>query len=88
MADLDVQTKRTVLITGASRGLGLALARALARGGWSLIIDARGSEALEKARAELGEQTTVERWQGMSPTPPTARPWHRRLLMQVVSMRW
>jgi NAD(P)-dependent dehydrogenase (short-subunit alcohol dehydrogenase family) len=59
MADLHKQTKPTALITGASRGLGLALARALARGGWSLIIDARGAEALEKARSELAEQTTV-----------------------------
>jgi NAD(P)-dependent dehydrogenase (short-subunit alcohol dehydrogenase family) len=50
---------RTALITGASRGLGLALARALARQGWSLIIDARGAEALEAARAELARETHV-----------------------------
>ena len=43
----------TALITGASRGLGLALARALAEEGWNLIIDARGPAALEAARAEL-----------------------------------
>src|SRR5579863_4324956 len=43
----------TALITGASRGLGLALARALARRGWSLLVDARGADALEAARAEL-----------------------------------
>jgi NAD(P)-dependent dehydrogenase (short-subunit alcohol dehydrogenase family) len=41
------------LITGASRGLGLALARSLAQDGWSLVIDARGAEALEAARAEV-----------------------------------
>src|ERR687898_2341124 len=50
---------RTVLITGASRGLGLALARTLARGGWTLIIDARGKEALESARTELSRDTRV-----------------------------
>ncbi len=50
---------RTVLITGASRGLGLALARGLAAEGWALIIDARGAEALEAARAELAETTHV-----------------------------
>jgi len=50
---------RTALITGASRGLGLALARELARRGWRLIIDARGAEALEAARAELAEHTDV-----------------------------
>ena len=33
--------------------------RALARDGWTLIIDARGAEALEAARAELAKQTTV-----------------------------
>ena len=50
---------RTALITGASRGLGLALARALATEGWALILDARGAEALEAARAELGDLTAV-----------------------------
>ncbi len=50
---------RTALITGASRGLGLALARGLAERGWGLILDARGGEALEAARAELAAQTTV-----------------------------
>ena len=47
------------LITGASRGLGLALARALAADGWTLIIDARGADALEVARTELAARTTV-----------------------------
>ena len=50
---------RTALITGASRGLGLALARGLAEEGWNLVIDARGEEALEVARNELAELTRV-----------------------------
>lgn len=50
---------RTALVTGASRGLGLALSRRLAGEGWRLILDARGEEALEAARAELSELTTV-----------------------------
>jgi NAD(P)-dependent dehydrogenase (short-subunit alcohol dehydrogenase family) len=44
---------RTAIVTGASRGLGLALARGLAADGWSLVIDARGAGALEQARADL-----------------------------------
>ena len=47
------------LITGASRGLGLALARRLADQGWSLVIDARGPDALARARAELSARTNV-----------------------------
>jgi NAD(P)-dependent dehydrogenase (short-subunit alcohol dehydrogenase family) len=50
---------RTALITGASRGLGLALARKLAKESWTLIIDARGTEALEGARSELAELSRV-----------------------------
>jgi NAD(P)-dependent dehydrogenase (short-subunit alcohol dehydrogenase family) len=50
---------RTALITGASRGLGLTLARALARRGWNLIINARGAEALQDAAAELAQTTQV-----------------------------
>src|SRR4051794_39148896 len=51
--------ERTALITGASRGLGLALARALARSGWRLIIDARDPVALEVARADLAQHSHV-----------------------------
>jgi NAD(P)-dependent dehydrogenase (short-subunit alcohol dehydrogenase family) len=54
---------RTALITGASRGLGLALARGLADRSWNLIVDARGAAALESARAELAGRTrTAARW--------------------------
>jgi NAD(P)-dependent dehydrogenase (short-subunit alcohol dehydrogenase family) len=47
------------IITGASRGLGLALSRALAQRGWSLVIDARGVDALQQAARELGGLTDV-----------------------------
>ena len=52
-------SSRAILITGASRGLGLALARQLAHDGWTLLIDARGPDALEEARKELAAQTQV-----------------------------
>jgi len=42
------------VITGASRGLGRALARALAAEGWSLVLDARGGQALGELAQELG----------------------------------
>jgi NAD(P)-dependent dehydrogenase (short-subunit alcohol dehydrogenase family) len=50
---------RTAIITGASRGLGLALARELAHRGWALVIDARGAGRLEAAASELRAQTAV-----------------------------
>jgi NAD(P)-dependent dehydrogenase (short-subunit alcohol dehydrogenase family) len=42
-----------VLITGSSRGLGLALAREFARRGARLILCARDPEPLERARADI-----------------------------------
>ena len=56
---MDDRKNKVALITGASRGLGLALARELARRGWTLIIDARGQAALERVRVELSKQTSV-----------------------------
>ena len=56
---MTTHTSRTALITGASRGLGLALARRLAARGWTLIIDARSGEALEVTRQELAPYAQV-----------------------------
>ena len=41
------------IVTGASRGLGLALTRALAERGWELVVDGRDAAALHAAVAEL-----------------------------------
>ncbi|MFE9168714.1 SDR family NAD(P)-dependent oxidoreductase [Streptomyces kebangsaanensis] len=49
------------VITGASKGLGRALAEALAARGWDLVLDARGAEVLgEAARAVSAHGTRVE----------------------------
>ncbi len=55
---------KTALITGASRGLGLTLAEALAQKGWRLIIDSREPKALEAARSELSRWTQVTAFAG------------------------
>ena len=49
----------TAIITGASRGLGLALSRTLAGGGWRLVIDARNTADLDAAARELGAISEV-----------------------------
>ena len=73
---------QTALITGASRGLGLALARALAQRGWRLVIDARTEAELEAARAELAARTEVVAVAG-----DIADSWHRGLLVEVAGGR-
>ena len=51
--------EKTALITGASRGLGLALARGLAQRGWNLIITAQDRLRLGAVRDELAAITHV-----------------------------
>jgi NAD(P)-dependent dehydrogenase (short-subunit alcohol dehydrogenase family) len=64
----------TAILTGASRGLGLALARALVERGWRLVVDARGEEALAESTARLGSVTAI----GGDVTDPK----HRRALVE------
>jgi NAD(P)-dependent dehydrogenase (short-subunit alcohol dehydrogenase family) len=47
------------IVTGASRGLGYALASGLAEVGWRLVIDARGGAALATAAEALAGRTEV-----------------------------
>jgi NAD(P)-dependent dehydrogenase (short-subunit alcohol dehydrogenase family) len=46
------------IITGASKGLGLALAGALAARGWDLVLDARGAAALAEAAGSVSAHGT------------------------------
>jgi len=46
------------IITGASKGLGRALAEALAERGWDLVLDARTARVLQETAAALGKHGT------------------------------
>src|SRR3954469_12766355 len=66
------------IVTGASRGLGLALARALAERGWRLVIDAREAGTLGDVATELAQTTDVAALAG-----DVADPEHRQALIAV-----
>jgi 3-oxoacyl-[acyl-carrier protein] reductase len=53
-------TNKVALITGSSRGLGLASARALVSEGCRVMLTARGADALQKAAFELKEIAAPE----------------------------
>jgi NAD(P)-dependent dehydrogenase (short-subunit alcohol dehydrogenase family) len=72
----------TAVITGASRGLGRALALVLARDGWRLVVDARGADQLEQAARELGRLGDVVALAG-----DVADPRHRRALIDAAGDR-
>ncbi|KAJ55536.1 short-chain dehydrogenase [Actibacterium mucosum KCTC 23349] len=57
--DLGISGKKA-LVCASSKGLGLGCARALAEAGVSLVMNARGAEALEAAAAKIVEDFGVE----------------------------
>jgi NAD(P)-dependent dehydrogenase (short-subunit alcohol dehydrogenase family) len=62
------------IVTGASRGLGLALTRALAERGWRITVDARNAEELGRAWRGVGNVVAVP--------GDVADPQHRRELVE------
>ena len=64
------------LITGASRGLGRAIARSLGDRGWSIVIDARGADALAAVAAEIPTARAV--------VGDVTDSWHRAALADAV----
>ncbi|HEX3832172.1 MAG TPA: SDR family oxidoreductase [Solirubrobacteraceae bacterium] len=73
---------RTAIITGASRGLGLALAVELANRDYRLIIDARGGAELAAATKELSALTSVIALPG-----DVTDDWHRHALVDAAEDR-
>jgi NAD(P)-dependent dehydrogenase (short-subunit alcohol dehydrogenase family) len=70
------------IITGASRGLGRALARALAHRGYELILDARGAADLTAVADELRGLTEVSAIPG-----DITDDWHRGALIAAAGDR-
>src|SRR4051794_18273246 len=50
---------RTAIVTGASRGLGLALTRGLVAAGWTVVADARDADALRSALGDLEPSVVI-----------------------------
>jgi NAD(P)-dependent dehydrogenase (short-subunit alcohol dehydrogenase family) len=70
---------RVAIVTGGSRGLGLALTHALVDRGYRVVVDARGADALERAVAGLGNVVAV--------AGDVADPKHRRALVDAAGGR-
>src|SRR3954452_819713 len=51
----------TLLITGASTGIGAATARQAAAAGWNVVVSARSEDKLERLAGELGDNALAQR---------------------------
>ncbi len=65
--------RKTALITGGNRGIGLGIARELAAAGYDLMLTARDKAALDRAAAQLAQHgTTVAVFAGDLTEPSAA----------------
>ena len=71
----------TAIVTGASRGLGLALTRALAERGWRIVVDARDADRTG-GHAGRRPHNVARHRRATSPTPQ-----HRRALVEAAGDR-
>ncbi len=71
---------RVAIVTGASRGIGSAIARVLAAKGWKLVLAARNAQDLEALAGELPEAIAL-------PTDVT-RPDEVQRLVDAAQKRW
>jgi NAD(P)-dependent dehydrogenase (short-subunit alcohol dehydrogenase family) len=60
-ADIPDQIGKTSVVTGANSGLGLVIARELARAGATVVLAVRDTEKGARAAAEIGARSRVER---------------------------
>lgn len=65
--------KQTVVVTGASSGIGLAIAKAYLEQGFNVVGNARGRERLESARRELASPESFLGVEGDIGQPETAK---------------
>lgn len=68
-----MSNNRTVVITGASSGIGFGLAKAFLAQGFNVVGNARSAERLEQARAQLGSPAGFVGVAGDIARPQTAR---------------
>jgi NAD(P)-dependent dehydrogenase (short-subunit alcohol dehydrogenase family) len=59
-ADIPDQSGRVAVVTGANSGLGLAIARELARAGATVVLAVRNTAKGDSAAAQIGERARVE----------------------------